>query len=62
MKIITEHVYPPIPTRNCDWSAVTVNNEVLAALVEHAGLSDAAAKSAIEAIARGQVPHLAIQY
>lgn len=27
MKIITEHVYPPIPTRNCDWSAVTDNYE-----------------------------------
>jgi hypothetical protein len=21
-KIITEHVYPPIPDRSCDWSAV----------------------------------------
>ncbi len=23
MKIITEHIYPPIPNRNYDWSAVT---------------------------------------
>ena len=22
MKIVTEHVYPPIPDRSCDWSAV----------------------------------------
>lgn len=27
MKIITEHVRPPIPTRNCDWSAVTDDYE-----------------------------------
>ena len=24
-KIITDFVFPPIPTRNCDWSAVTDN-------------------------------------
>ena len=22
MKIVTDFVYPPIPTRNCDWSAI----------------------------------------
>ena len=22
MKIVTEYVHPPIPARNCDWSAV----------------------------------------
>lgn len=27
MKIVTHHVYPPIPTRNCDWCAVTENYE-----------------------------------
>ena len=27
MKIITEFVYPPIPNRNFDWSAVTDNYE-----------------------------------
>jgi hypothetical protein len=27
MKIITEHVYPPIPTREFDWSAVSDNYE-----------------------------------
>lgn len=27
MNIITEHVRPPIPDRNCDWSAVTDNYE-----------------------------------
>lgn len=26
-KIITEHVYPPIPTRTMDWSAATDNYE-----------------------------------
>jgi hypothetical protein len=25
MKIVTEHVYPPIPDRSSDWSAVTEN-------------------------------------
>jgi hypothetical protein len=23
MKIITQHIFPPIPSRNFDWSAVT---------------------------------------
>jgi len=27
MKIITEHVYPPIPTRTMDWSAAMDNYE-----------------------------------
>lgn len=22
MKIVTEYVYPPIPDRSCDWSAI----------------------------------------
>ena len=39
-----------------------INNAVLAALVEHAGLSDAAGKAAIEAIARGLIPNVSIAY
>lgn len=27
LKILTEYVHPPIPVRNCDWSAVTDNYE-----------------------------------
>lgn len=27
MKIVTEHVYPPIPDRSMDWSAATDNYE-----------------------------------
>lgn len=26
MKIRTDHVYPPIPLRDCDWSAVDADN------------------------------------
>ena len=39
-----------------------INNAVLAAMVEHAGLSDAAGKAAIEAIARGLIPNVSIAY
>ena len=39
-----------------------INGAALAALIEHAGVSEAAGKAVIEAIARQQIPAVSIRY
>lgn len=46
--ILTEYVYPPIPTRECDWQAVTENYDGPGSPIGHGRTEQAAIDDLLE--------------